>query len=257
VDRNNLNQVDRWCQWINLAFFPNEWRKIAQREADPFKAYAASHKSINYYKYDWTEQNQEIMRIAAEGLVELEFDELHESLIKKLQKEWGDLPEADLIMVERKYNASLNDYNVATDTQRDMLRKIARLSVMIDRDMEAGRIDKDKITLYEKLVTSTIKTLETMEGDGITSVSELVEFIERNGYQANFYDGVPRDELDLMTNNMKEYIKDLIEGEVNLTELYESKKRQLEQRKEEALALETGVNKAMLEDDDYDEDEQD
>lgn len=227
VDKNNMNQVDRWCQWLNLAFFPNEWRKIVQREPDPFRAYAAAHRTLNYYKYDWGEQNEALMNLARTGLIETEFDELRPALLKKLQDDWGNLPEADLLLMEKRYNASLNDYNVATDAQRDMLRKIARISVMIDRDLEMGKVDKDKITLYEKLLTSVVKTLETLEGEGVSSISELVEFIERNGYQANFYDGVPRDEIDLMMKNIQEYVRDLIEGEVNLTEIYEAKKRQL------------------------------
>lgn len=251
VDRNNLNQVDRWCQWVNLAFFPNEWMKISQRESDPFKAYCATHKNINYYKYDWSEQNKQLMKIAADGLIEDEIDELRPSLIRRLKSEWGsDVPEEDLLMLERRYSASLNDHNVATDIQRDSLRKIARLSVMIDREMQAGKVDKDKVTLYDKLVTSTIKTLESMEGDGITSISELIDFIERNGYQANFYDGVPRDEIDLIINNVKEYVKDLIEGEVNLTEIYEQKKKQLEHKKNSAASIEKVVEDVYEEEDD-------
>jgi hypothetical protein len=119
-----------------------------------------------------------------------------------------------------------------------MLRKIARLSVMIDRQLEKGKVDKDLMAMYEKLLTSVTKTLETMEGEGISAISELVEFIERNGYQANFYDGVPRDEIDMIMVNMQEYLKDLIEGEVNLTELYEQKKRQLLARGETPAAVE-------------------
>ena len=232
VDKMNLNQVDRWCQWINVAFFPNEWRKIVQREENPFKAYIAAHKTLNYYKYDWGEQNEKLMELARTGLIENELEELRPHFLEKLKEEWGDqTPEKDMLLMEKRFNASLNDYNVATDAQRDTLRKIARLSVIIDRQMESGKVDKDLITMYEKLLTSVTKTLETMEGDGISSISELIEFIERSGYQAEFYDGIPRDELDLMMQNIQEYLRDLIEGEVNLTELYEAKKRQLEARK--------------------------
>ena len=239
VDKNNLNQVDRWCQWVNVAFFPNEWRKIVQREADPFRAYVAAHKSLNYYKYDWSDQNKKLMELAATGLIDLEIEELAPHAMRALQETWGsETLEIDMLLMEKRYNASLNDYNVATDSQRDMLRKIARLSVMIDRQLEKGKVDKELMVMYEKLLTSVTKTLETMEGEGISAISELVEFIERNGYQANFYDGVPRDEIDMIMVNMQEYLKDLIEGEVNLTELYEQKKRQLLARGEKPAAVE-------------------
>lgn len=257
VDKNNLNQVDRWCQWINLAFFPNEWRKIVQREAEPFKAYVAAHKDLNYYKYDWSEQNKKLMNLAATGLVELEIEELAPHAMEKLKKIWGsETAEKDILLMEERYNASLNDYNVATDAQRDQLRKTARLSVIIDRQLEKGKVDKDMMSMYDKLLTSVTKTLETMEGEGISSISELVEFIERNGYQATFYDGVPRDEIDMIMNNIQEYLRDLVEGEVNLTELYEEKKRMLNKRKEESENLKKNValdNEIEIEEDDEDD----
>lgn len=224
IDGNDLNEVDRLFQHANMAFLPNEWRKMWKREGSAaFRKYANSYQEINYYKYDWGEQNKELEKLARDGVITTELDELTPSLVKRLKVSWGELPELDLIRLERFYNASLSDYNVQAETQKDMLRKIARLSVLIDQDLAEGLVDKDKITQYDRLMTSALKTLETTQSGGITAIGQVIEFIERNGYKPHFYEGIPRDEIDMIEKNIKEYLRDLVQGEVNLTDLYERK----------------------------------
>jgi len=228
IDGDNLNEVDRLCQHANMAFLPNEWRKIWKREKNnAFRKYAHAYHEINYYKYDWKEQNDKLMILAKEGAIQTELDELRPELIAKLKLAWGDkLEEIDLIRLERFFNSSLSDYNVQTEAQKDMLRKIARLSILIDQDLSVGAVDKDKITQYDKLMTSALKTLETTQSNGITAIGQVIEFIERNGYKPHFYEGIPRDEVDMIENNIKEYLRDLVQGEVNLTDLYERKRQE-------------------------------
>ncbi len=229
VSGDDLNQVDRFLQHCNIAFYPNEWRKIWKREPHTaFHKYTHTHYDLKYTKYDWGEQNEKLKDVARKGVIDSELEELSPFLIQELKIKWGDLPEIDLIRLERYYNASLSDYNVSTEVQRDILRKICRLSLIIDSNLTEGKIDKDAITQYDKLMNSALKTLETSQSEGITSVSEVVAFIEQNGFQPKFYTGIPRDELDLMEQNSQEYLRDLILGEVNLTDLYEARKRLVE-----------------------------
>jgi hypothetical protein len=228
IDGNNLNEVDRLMQHANMAFFPNEWRKMWKREGTKaFRKYANSYNEINYYKYDWSEQNEKLIELARTGVIETELDELKPSAIKELQLKWGNMPELDLIRLEKFFNSSLADYNVQTEAQKDMLRKIARLSVLIDQDLTEGMVDKDKISQYDKLMSSALKTLETTQSNGITAIGQVIEFIEKNGYKPRFYEGVPQDEIDMIEQDIKEYLRDLVQGEVNLTEIYERKRKEL------------------------------
>ena len=236
IDGDNLNEVGRLMQHANMAFLPNEWRKMWKREGKKaFRKYAQSYNEINYYKYDWGDQNVKLMDLARAGVIETELDELTPSAIKELQIRWGNIPELDLIRLEKFFNSSLADYNVQTEAQKDMLRKIARLSVLIDQDLTEGLVDKDKISQYDKLMTSALKTLETTQSNGITAIGQVIEFIEKNGYKPKFYEGVPQDEIDMIEQNIKDYLKDLVQGEVNLTDIYERKKQ------EETMDLAMGV----------------
>lgn len=160
------------------------------------------------------------MEAAKHGVVEVELEELKPGLIKELKIRWGDLEEMDLLWLENYYNSILADYNVDAETQRDQFRKICRMSLVIDKNLQKGLIDKDFMTQYNNIMTSALKNIEKTQSNGITSISQIVEFIERNGYVAKFYDGIPRDEIDMIIENIKEYTADLVRGETNLPEIY-------------------------------------
>lgn len=247
VDGNDLNQVDRLMQHANMAFLPTEWRKIWKREDNnAFRKYANSYFDLNYYKYDWGPQNEKLMELARKGLIEAELEELKPAYIEELKMKWGEMPELDLLRLERFFNASLNDYNVTTEAQRDMLRKIARLSVIIDADLSAGKVNKDIIANYDKLMTSALKALEVAQNDGIVAVGQICSFIEKHGFQPQFYDGIPKDEFDRLEKNIQEHVTDLITNEVNLTDIFERRK-----------AIMNGSKLEVRDDEDYDPDEED
>lgn len=221
VDGNDLNQVDRLLQLSNTAFIPQEWRKLWKREGfKAFRKYANLYNDFNYYKLDWSEQNEKLMEMAKQGTIEVELEELKPAYLNQLKRRWGDMEEFDLLWLETYYNNIMSDYNVQEETQRDLFRKICRMSLRIEKDLQNGTIDKDFMTQYNNFMNSALKNIEKKESNAITSVGQIVEFIERNGYRANFYDGVPRDEIDMIIVNIKEYIADLVRGETNLPEIY-------------------------------------
>lgn len=228
VDGDDLNDVDRLFQHANMAFFPDEWRKLWRREKErAFRKYAEIYNEINYYKYDWGEQNDKISQLARTGVIETELSELKPSLIEKLKITWGEMNELDLLRMEKYFNSALKDYNVKKETERDLLRKIVRLSIIIDNDLMRGETDKVKVDLYDKLMKTALNTLEASKQKGITSISQIIEFIEKNGFKPTYYNGIPKDEIDMILEDIKEYLRDLVQGEVNLGEIYERKRAQI------------------------------
>lgn len=254
VDFNDLNQIDRVLQFANMAFLPGEWRKIYKREEKKaLRKYGQLYWDFNYYKYDWGEQNKKLMSLAENGLAEVEIEELKPGLLRELKLRWGEMDELDLLTLERYYNSILGDYDVNTEAQRDMFRKICRLSLAIDKDLQANFVDKDKIAQYEKLMASVLKMVEKTQSDAITSIGQVIEFIERNGYKANFYDGLPRDEIDLIMKNTQEFLRDLIMNEVSLPEVYSNIKRRLVEGEEIEENPDIKFKDVELEDGDIDE----
>jgi hypothetical protein len=245
VDYSNLNEVDRLCQYANMAFLPEDWRKMFKREGDAaFRKYANIYNEINYYKYDWGQQNEALKVLAEEGVVELEIEELRPSKLKELRLKWGDVvTESDLVRMERYFNRSLSEWAITKETEKDQLRKIVRLSVMMDNNLATGKPDKDLLGMYDKLVTQLHKTVGNKQQVGYNSLSQLTAFIERNGYKPQFYDGVPRDEIDMMMNDIQSYLRDLVSSEVNFEEMLEraiEKKRKRDNPKSESEDTELG-----------------
>lgn len=225
LDGDNLNEVDRFMQYCNMAFLPNEWRKLWKREkTKAWRKYCAIYNEINYYKYDWGEQNEKLMELAKSGVIEGEVEELKEDLVAKLKLTWGDLPPLDLMRLESFYNTSLSDYGAQTAPQKDLLRKLAQTSIMVDEQLKEGEVNKDLFNQYEKTMSSVLKTFQAVDTNAITAVGQIIEFIERNGYKPTFYEGVPRDEIDMLEKNIQEYLRDLVQSEVNLTDLFEKEK---------------------------------
>ncbi len=69
--------------------------------------------------------------------------------------------------------------------------------------------------------------------DDITTVAELYDYMERNGFQFKFNDGYDRDEVDRTIKDMQEYIRKLVLESTGLQPLLEDMMRQKMQTAEE------------------------
>lgn len=87
------------------------------------------------------------------------------------------------------------------------------------------------MTAYNNLLSTVSKQLEVASGGAnMSSLSELVEFIERNGFKPNPQIDVPLDEIDLIESNLFDYQRALINNDPNIAELYHQRKRLRDQR---------------------------
>jgi len=241
VDWDNLNEVDRLLQYCNMAFFPDEWRKLRKREENKaFRKYGNTYYEINYYKYDWSEQNENLVKLAKEGIVDTLFEELRPEKLKQLRVVWGEnTTDIELVQLEQNFNASLADFNITKETERALLRKLVRMSLLIDKNLQTNKPDKDLIAMYDKLLAQVTKTIGEKKEKGINSVAQIVAFIERNGFRPTYYSGTPKDEIDFMMKDIQEYLRDLVSSEVNITELYErAAEKKFKKENKELLVVE-------------------
>jgi tRNA G10 N-methylase Trm11 len=68
--------------------------------------------------------------------------------------------------------------------------------------------------------------IETTKTNEITTVAELMEFLEKNGYQFKFYDGVDRDLVDKAIKDMQETNRRAILEATGLTTILENLAKQ-------------------------------
>lgn len=230
VDYTDLNAVDRLLQFANIAFEPNEWVKIYNREQDNvFELYTRSRSMKNYLKYDWGEQNQLLIKKAKAGIIDTEIDDLAPEFYSKMRVKWGDFPDQHLRYLEQFYNEMLNDFSVSTATDRDLLKKFAITALKNEELLKRGELDKTVMQSYQEFYKMVQKSLGEAKEQEISSIGEIVAMIEKKGYQPNFYDGVPRDEIDLMIDDIQRYNKQLVAGAVNIDSVYKAAERKYEE----------------------------
>ena len=235
IDHTQLNEVDRLCQYLNVPFVPNDWHRLYKRNTpeQALRTYVAKHADIAYTKLDWGEQQQALLELADQGLQDTAIEELEGPLYERLRDQWGDLQPRALRQIEALFCNSLSDYDVKTTQQRDLLKKMSQLSYMLDAQLQQGLVDKDMMAAYNKQFETVTKTLPvTSGGSNMSSLSELVAFIERNGFHPNPIPEVPNDELDMMEHNLMDYQRALITNDPGIAELYENRKRLRDRKKE-------------------------
>lgn len=246
-DCNDLNVANRICQQLNAAFLPDDWVKAFKQNSDPetaLKQYLTSVFGINYKTLDWVEQNERLMKLAENGTLENELEDLRPQLEADLRKHWGDKVEyEDLLRLEEQYNASIGDYNLSTDIQRNLLRKIVRMSLMIDAQLDEGIVDKDLLAQYKNLVKELTSSAEKTPDEGINSFSQVWERMYTLGFRPNFDYGEPKDRLDFAIKNIQDYNRDLFLGESLIQEQYEQTKQLVESMDDDELGGDIDVGK--------------
>ena len=95
--------------------------------------------------------------------------------------------------------------------------------------------------------------LETMinetKTDDITTVAELYDFMEKQGFKFKFYDGFDRDEVDFTIKDIQETLRSLVLEATGLQPLLEQlAKKRLEQAEEEHFNAATQAPGSTLQD---------
>lgn len=77
-------------------------------------------------------------------------------------------------------------------------------------------------------------------GDYISSISELVEICEKEGYIPRYYVEEPQDKVDATIQDLKNYTHDLVVGEMSLGNLIEDATKKLVEQNEKEREDEDG-----------------
>lgn len=88
--------------------------------------------------------------------------------------------------------------------------------------------------------------IETTKTNEITTVAELVEFLERNGYQFKYYDGKDRDLVDKAIKDMQDTNRRAILESTGLSTLLENLARQ-KAESDELVRADVATKKTPLE----------
>jgi hypothetical protein len=157
----------------------------------------------------------------------------------------------EYLKLENLYNNTIKGTGVTNTLTKNIISKIATISVLMDRALENGEIKE--AGEYSKMLRDQIKTagleesVDVTESDVINTVSDLCNYLEQKGFVFDFYDGEKRDVVDMTIADIKEWIVNYVRDATGIQQTYsmieDAYKASLEQNTADAA-----TSKVSLED---------
>lgn len=233
VNFKNLDSVDRMCQFLDIPFDPDKWIGIYRSRQDYREIVceyigtvrADEHTPDNWKEFDllW-EKARETQSVLAR------LPELSKDLMTYLKRKWGtydDFDVEDYMKMESYEKNTLNYYNFRDEARRDMIRKLALVSVLIDKKLAAGdtREVSTLISSYQSLMKeSGIQNAVQNDTETIESLGELMSFLEEHGWLMDYRVTESRDIVDATIRNFQQYVQALVSGSgEEITQMYNAK----------------------------------
>ena len=246
LDYNNLNHADYFCRTFNIPFKPEIWTALVDDHgANIWKDYTIAILSDEEMQPNllYTSKTSDIYRKVAEEWSKTNtftkilnrMEKIKDSYIQRGHLKWGDqytFPE--LLKLDALYIRTLKENNIINRLQKEAVRTLCQIQLSIDNAiaMNDTKSLKDLTTSYSAFAKEA--SLENMinetKTDDITTVAELYDYMEREGFNFKFYDGYDRDEVDRTIKDIQDTNKRLILESTGLTNLLEDMKRQREER---------------------------
>ncbi len=229
----DLDQADKLCQFLDIPFLTNDWIDCFRQTEDPIEAlcnYIQIVRKDEYRSKGWKEYNLLWDKAKETNLVLSKLPSLSKDLMVYLKKKWGqyeDFIVEDYIKMESYEKNTLNYYNFRDEARRDMIRKLALVSVLIDKKLAAGDT-KEVATLissYQSLMKeSGIQNAVRNDTETIETLSELIAFLEEHNWLMDYKVTESRDIVDATIRNFQQYVAALVTGGgEEVAQMYNSK----------------------------------
>ena len=209
--------IDRLCQYLDIPFDPEKWEdmRLINDDRDAIEAYNRLFFSEEYEGIGWKEYNDAYEELKSIGALSEVIPILKDEERKKLQDKWGyNYDDEALRYLENLYDGLLLTQNINGALQGDQAIKICKISYEIDCRIREGA-DFDKLLAsYDKLVkTGEFTPKNVKNASDFESMGELCRWLEKKGFENQFYDGVTRDVVDETIKNIQSWNQRLYTNE--------------------------------------------
>ena len=233
INTKDLTMVDKLCQFLDIAFMAEEWIKISKtsdNERYILETYIKTVKSSEYSKSSWKQYDLLWEKARETDAVLSKLPTLSADLFIYLRKKWGsydDFGVEDYLKMESYEKNTLNYYNFRDEARRVMIRKLALVSVLIDKKLASGdtREVSTLISSYQSLMKeSGIQNAVQNDTETIESLSELIAFLEEHGWLMDYKVTESRDIVDATIRNFQQYVAAIVAGSgEEVTQMYNTK----------------------------------
>jgi hypothetical protein len=233
IEFNDLDAVNKLCQFLDIPFLANDWLSLYKSTNNKRKIledYIKTVRNSEYSNATWKEYTLLWDKARETDAVLSKLPTLSADLFIYLRKKWGsydDFGVEDYLKMESYEKNTLNYYNFRDEARRDMIRKLALVSVLIDKKLAAGdtREVSTLISSYQSLMKeSGIQNAVQNDTETIESLSELIAFLEEHGWLMDYKVTETRDVVDATIRNFQQYVAGLVSGSgEEITQMYNAK----------------------------------
>lgn len=179
-----------------------------------------------------------------------------------LALKWGRLYRpAQWVALEQLYNEFMDSFDIQGAARIDTLKMICKTSLKMNQAIDIGDVESyQKLSKVYDTMMKSAKFTEAQnkdeKGDGVNSVSALVDFVEANSGAVPKYDcKEPQDIIDEIILDLKAYNKSLIYEDKSLAQEIEKylqdKRIADEMKRDRKQAKEKGLADVELQDSDF------
>lgn len=252
LDYQNLEHAEFFCRTYNLPWEPDTWLSLIDAcGTSTFREYTLgmldkieNQPNLHYSSTTrdlWSRTNKEWEKCRSFVEILDKLQPIKESYITRGRLKWGDqYTFEELIKLDSIYTRTLKANNVTNPLQKEAVKTLCKLQIEMDEAIRAkdAKAIKDFASAWSTF--SKQADLETMiqetHTDEITTVSELYDYMERQGFKFRFYDNNDRDEVDFTIKDIQETNRNLILESTGLQSLLEELTRKRLEQQETAQA---------------------
>lgn len=226
IKQDNLSEVDKLMQWLDLPFDLNKWTQLYEQHGDKtLTAYFGLLYDDHYSHLNWIEENERWQQARNAGTIDDEIKALGEARLKKLRKIWsGAYKPEQLIWLDDFYNKIVATQNVSTPILQEKARDFCELQLHIKEGLRQN-VDVSKMMKQADDIVKTYNftAANSKSNADFESVGELMVYYGKKGWHVNWHTE-PQDSIDFMMENIQNYLKRLVVNEGNFAEQVENKK---------------------------------
>ena len=143
-----------------------------------------------------------------------------------LMTKWNTSDLNDIMYLENYYLGMMEDYEINTTSHKDYLKKIAVVSLELDKALKSKDWDTVKtlritFSSFMKEADFTAAQANKDKSDFVSSFGEVAAFLETMGFIDVIDLTYPRDMVDRTIGNLNSYTRDLVLNESGLGDLLE------------------------------------
>ena len=226
VAQDNLGEVDRLMQWLDLPFDLNKWTQLYALHKDrTLTAYFNTLLDDHYEGLKWEDENQRWELARKEGTIDDQIEAITEGKLNRMKMDWSaEYSKADLLWLDNFYNKIVATQNTSTPILQEKARDFCEVQLAIKKGLRAGVDVKKLMDAADNIVkTYHFDAQNAKSTADFESVGELMVYYGKKGWHPKWH-VEPQDSIDFMMENIQNYLKRLVINEGNFAEQVEDKR---------------------------------